>query len=301
MSKVSIVIPSRGERFLTKTVNDLLTKATGDIEIIVSLDGYWPSPYDLPDDPRLTVIHRGSAMGMRRGIMSGVQLSKGEYIMKTDAHCMFAEGFDETLKADCDDNWLVVPRRYSLEPELWERMPKHFIDYHYLDCPFANPAGFQIHGVPWMKMTYERQDKPEYDIDDLMSWQGSMWFMSRKHWDRLGGVSEEGYGSFKQEPQEIGNKTWLGGGRIIINKKTWYAHLHKGSKWGRGYSLGRDEINRGHEYSAAYWMSNTWEDRVHDIEWLIEKFWPVPSWPENWRQILEDWRKNADKSLYTVS
>ena len=42
MSKVSVVIPSRGEQFLAPTVKDVLAKAAGNIEVIAVLDGYWP-------------------------------------------------------------------------------------------------------------------------------------------------------------------------------------------------------------------------------------------------------------------
>ena len=52
MKDVSIIIPARNEVFLQKTVSDLLTKAEGDIEVIVILDGYWPTP-QLIEDTRL--------------------------------------------------------------------------------------------------------------------------------------------------------------------------------------------------------------------------------------------------------
>jgi hypothetical protein len=144
-----------------------------------------------------------------------------------------------------------------------------------------------MHGCIWPERDRERLG---ILIDETMSFQGSMWFMSSKHFRNfLGGMSESGYGGFTQEPQEIGMKTWLGGGKLMVNKKTWYAHLHKGKKYGRGYPQGRDEILRGHEYSARYWMNNQWARRVHDMAWLIEKFNPVPTWAENW---LEDWNKH---------
>jgi hypothetical protein len=38
---VSVIVPSRSERFLVPTVTDLLAKAQGPIEILVVLDGYW--------------------------------------------------------------------------------------------------------------------------------------------------------------------------------------------------------------------------------------------------------------------
>ncbi len=297
MSRVSIIIPSRNEKFLRQTVNSLLSESDGDIEVIVVLDGYWPERMPR-EDKRIHYIHRGTPLGMRRAINSAASIAKGDYLMKCDAHCMFAEGFDEALKADCDDNWLVIPSRYSLDAENWciDNNGKPRRDYHYLCYPDPfkdHDAG--MHGVEWWERGRERVDNPAYNIDDTMSFQGSCWFMSRKHWDWLGGMSEVGYGSFTQEPQEIGNKTWLGGGAIKTNKKTWYAHLHKGKRYGRMWRMGRidqEQIVAGHLYSAIYWMTNSWEDRIHDFEWLIEKFSPVPSWGENWREMFAKWHEH---------
>jgi len=289
MAKVSVIIPARNERFLPETVADIFNKARGEVQVIVTLDGYWPDPI-LPDDKRLVLIHPGNPRGMRWAINSAASIATGDYLMKCDAHCMFDEGFDLKLQADCDDDWIVIPRRYSLDPETWTTRPKTPIDYHYLDCPMTNPEYFQFHGCIWPERARERID-PQYDIDETMSFQGSLWFMSMKHWKRLGRMDEASYGTFSQEPQEIGNKTWLGGGKIMTNKKTWYAHLHKGSQYGRMYPIGKNEVIKGHIHSAEFWMSNSWKDRKYDIEWLIERFSPVPKWPENWVELLENWRK----------
>jgi glycosyltransferase involved in cell wall biosynthesis len=289
MSKVSIIIPSRNELFLFPTVEDIFRKAHGDIEVIVLLDGYWPSPL-LNEHKNLTLIHRGIDRGMRDGINSAASIAKGDYLMKCDAHCMFAEGFDEELKRNCARNWVVVPRRYSLDAERWDiRKEKAPVDYHYLSYPWAKPEEIGMHGEVWKERAETRKD---IMIDDEMSSQGSCWFMTKKHFQRfLGGLSEVGYGRFVQEFQEIGLKAWLGGGEVKINKNTWYAHLHKGKQYGRGYFINKKEMINGAVYSAEYWMQNKWGKRVHDIEWLIDKFWPVPTWMENWREVLQNKRK----------
>jgi len=49
---LSIIIPARNEPFLSNTIKELFSKAKGKIEIIVNLDGYWPTPI-LEDDSRL--------------------------------------------------------------------------------------------------------------------------------------------------------------------------------------------------------------------------------------------------------
>lgn len=288
MAKVSVIIPSRNEQFLGKTVEELISKATGDVSVIVHLDGYWPDP-PLPNHPNLHIIHRSKPRGMRAGINACAQIATGKYLMKVDAHCAFAEGWDEVLQADCDDNWVVIPRRYSLDPDTWEpRLERTPIDYEFLSYPYWKPGHFGLHGTQWRQRGKERFNNPECDIDDNMAFQGSCWFTTRDHfWKRVGGLQEEGYGTFIGEPQEVGMKTWLGGGRLITNKKTWYAHLHKGKRFGRGYSVSRSGLRDGNIYSAVYWMTNAWPERVHDVDWLVEKFWPVPSWPE-------------DRSLWTL-
>ena len=281
---VSVLIPSRNERFLAQTVKDVLAHATGEIEVITNLDGYWQDPYDLPDDKRLTVIHTGKARGMRWGINAAAGVAKGDYLLKCDAHCSFQEGFDEVLKADCEGNWIVIPRRDRLDAENWCRQEtsKPAIDLHFLSCPITNPDGYSMHGHIWPERDRERL---AVEIDETMSFQGSCWFMDRRHFfDRLGGMSEVGYGTFTQEPTEIGMKTWLGGGKIMVNKKTTYLHLHKGKTYGRGWHQDRDEVKAGHLYSARFWMGDEWPERVYDMDWLIDRFAPVPTWPEDWRE-----------------
>lgn len=275
---VSVLIPSRNERFLEPTVKSLLEKATGDIEIVVVLDGYWPDP-PLPSDDRLKLIHFGQARGMRPAINAAAEVARGDYLMKLDAHCLVDEGFDEKLKADCDGDWIVVPRRYSLDAENWCRRTKTPIDAHYLSYPFRPDDGIGgLHGSPWTQRARTRLD---VELDDEMSSQGSCWFMTQKHWQRLGDMEIEKYGNFIQEFQELGLKTWLGGGRVVCNKRTWYAHLHKGKKYGRGYFIGRQEQDRGARFAERYWMLDEWAERKRDLRWLIEKFAPVPTWPED--------------------
>lgn len=283
---ISILIPSRNERFLNNTIKSILDNAVGEIEIIAVIDENWPEK--IIEDKRIIYIHPGSPKGMRNGINAAAAISKGEYLMKVDAHCMFGPGFDKILSENCDDNWVVIPRRKRLDAENWKVMEdgRPDIDYHYLCFPAKDKKhDMGMHGVDWPQRSAERKD-PKYDIDETMSFQGSCWFM-KKSWfiKRMGGsLDEDFYGPFSQEPQEIGLKTWLGGGKVMVNKKTWYAHLHKGQKYGRMYRRTmadeRDIINH-HNLSAKHWMNNEEPGMIHKIDWLVERFWPVPTWPED--------------------
>ncbi len=284
MGKVSVLIPSRGERFLVPTVRDVLANAWGDIEVIVALDGYTCA---LPDDPRIKVIRHEQALGMRACINHAAQLATGEYLLKCDAHVLFAEGYDEVLKADCETNWMVVPRRYSLDAENWtRRLDKSPIDAHYLSYPYIDPhIDTGLHGVPWSQRTRERA---HVLIDEEMSTQGSVWFMYKAHWERIGGMDEGMYGKFYYEPQELGLKTWLSGGAMMCNKRTWYSHLFKGKRYGRGYSMPHGEREKYTPICTAYWMGNQWPQLTRKFEWLVEKFWPIPTWSEGWQARVHE-------------
>jgi glycosyltransferase involved in cell wall biosynthesis len=302
MDKVSIIIPDRnGQPYLQQTIDSLLANAEGDIEVIVVCDGLWPSPL-LTDDPRVSIIYHGTPhnnLGMRESINKGVALSKGKYIFKIDEQCIVDKGYDTKLKADCDDNWIVIPRRYRLDWDAFEidrndsRPP---VDYMYLAYPYERPFDKTcgLHGSEWKERYYERKD---IMIDDTMSWQGSAYFMTRKHWDTtIIELDTEHYGNFTQEAQELGNKTWLSGGRLVVNKNTWYAHGHKGKR-GKGYGFSNEQYKRhmegtekGRLFCIDYWVNNKHLRENPDwktFDWLLEKFQPVPTWPDNWREQIK--------------
>jgi hypothetical protein len=122
------------------------------------------------------------------------------------------------------------------------------------------------------------------EIDDLMTAQGSAWFMPRPYFDRLELLDEASYGTFANEFQEIGLKCWLSGGRVIVNKRTWYAHLHKGKQYGRGYYLSEKTVKQGAEQTRKWFdFRSAWNKQTLPLQWLIEKFWPLPAWPQDWK------------------
>jgi glycosyltransferase involved in cell wall biosynthesis len=271
MAKVSIILPSRNEPYLKNTIDDLLAKAKGEIEIIAILDGWWEDADKFSEDSRVSYIHFSESRGMRAGINAGASMARGEYLLKLDAHCMVGEGYDEILKANMKENWVVVPRRYPLDPENWkieERTDnKYPLDYMYLSR--------DLHGVVWKERDLARKD---IMLDDTMSNQGSCWFMSKKYFEWLELMDEITYGTFWNEFQEIGLKCWLSGGEVKVNKNTWYAHWHKPGSFGRGYKLPEGEKERT-QAMVDKWMSlKMFSKQIHDIKWLVDKFAPVPTW-----------------------
>lgn len=281
MVAVSVVVPSRKEQFLSQTIQDLLDKARGEIEIIVLLEGYWPPGDEINNDPRVRYLHFTTPRGMRGAINAGAAVARGKYLMKCDAHCMFDEGYDVKLAADLEPNWIAVPRRYSLDAEQWEPKSKKAIDYMYLCAP-TDPndyGGPSLHGRTWRDKQNDASLK-EVLIDDLMSAQGSCWFMHRDYFNWLEILDDVNYGHFCFEFQEIGLKCWLSGGRVIRNKKTWYAHLHKGRKYGRGWPLGKSTLRKGAAYSNRWMAGKLWHKQTRDIRAFVHDFEPVPTWDD---------------------
>lgn len=280
---LSIVIPSRNEMFLDNTIRDVLKNATGEIEVFPVVDGYEPDEIIKDDRVHYIRLPKNKEMQKRHGINFAIAQASGDFVMSLDAHCMVAPGFDEVLAKDItEENQVIIPRRNRLDAENWciqtqcdDRPP---IDFEYTMWPlkFDKPG---LHGFRWDARTYEYWDSP---INETMHFQGSCWFMHKTWFYEMGLMQIEGYTGWGQEAEEIGLKTWRAGGKVLTDKNTWYAHLHKGNKYGRGYFQTRHSIDICNKYSFQYWV---YENKDF-YEKFIERFWPVPGWPSDWKQKL---------------
>ena len=286
---ISIVIPSKTEIFLKRTIEDVLEKSTGEIEIFPVLDGYDLAPDEKVEDIRVRYIRlpASNRTQKRHGINKVInELAKGKYVMSLDAHCMLDYGWDEIIVKDLEDDWVAIPRRNRLDAKNWCLQPQADarppIDYEYIMWPGQfDPIGF--HGFKWDARTLKRRD---IKVDDQMEFQGSMWVMHKSWFLKNNFMQIEGFQGWGQEAEELGITTWLSGGRVVTNKNTWYAHLHKGKEYGRMYYLPRSDTRKSLAYAYDYFINNKVPGAVHKFSWFIEKFWPVPGWPDSWQDKL---------------
>ena len=109
--KLSVVIPSWKDPYLQKTIVSLLDRSElgNQLEVIPVMDGY---RQELKRDPRVVILELGKNRGMRGAINAGVRIARGEFIMRTDEHCMFASGYDRILTETCEPDWIVTPKRF---------------------------------------------------------------------------------------------------------------------------------------------------------------------------------------------
>ena len=281
---ITIIIPSKTEIFLKRTIEDVLEKSVGEIEIYPVLDGYDLKDGEKVIDSRVHYIKLPPTRHCkkRHGINKVVnELAKGKYVMSLDAHCMLDYGWDEVLTKDLNENEVVVPRRQRLDAANWCLQPqcdnRPPIDYEYIMWPLKfDPVGF--HGFKWDERTLKRWD---ILIDEVMEIQGSMWVMN-KSWFQRCGFMDLKYQGWGQEGEEIVFTTYKNDGRVIVNKKTWYAHLHKGKEYGRMYFLPKSETRTSYLYCYDYW---TKKQRTFFVK-FIEKFMPIPGWPLDWTKQI---------------
>ena len=261
---LSAIIPSYKDPLLQKTIDSLLENSElGDeLEIIAVMDGYWPEP-QLRGDDRVKIVHLGKNVGMREAINTGVRVSTGKYIMRSDEHCVFGEGFDRVMIGDCKDNWVMTARRYFLDPIKWEIMGKNSVDYEKLKARDIGGGVMKFEGQVW----YERaRNRKEEMIDETMAMQGSCWVMPRKWWDDvIVELDTKNYGTMYQDSHEMIFKTWKAGGKLMVNKNTWFAHKHV--SFPRTHQHSRKDWEAGVKYSYK-----VWKDYYNDE---IRKKWKI--------------------------
>ena len=252
MIKLSCVIPAYRDPYVVPTIGSLLANSElgEQLEIIVVLDGFWPK-FKLPDDPRVRYVHLGRNRGMRGAINAGVSIARGKFLLRSDQHCMFAKGYDRILTRDCRSNWIMTATRYFLDPEKWEVMDLEPVNYEKL----VIQGGKKFAGVRWRERDKEREGKM---IDQTMAMQGSMWVMPKAWWEKvIVELQTEGYGQMYQDSHEIIFKTWKAGGKMVLNKNTWFAHKHR--SFVKGRHEGTKENPSMREESGRYALK-VWRD-----------------------------------------
>ena len=301
---------------LHHTVTNVLANTGEQTELIIVLDGYstqWPK-IPLPVNPRITVVHHRTAIGQRAATNEAARVARGEYVMKLDAHCAIDKDFDTKLLAEFQPDWTVVPRQYNLHVFDWKckkcgertyqspkpaacaqcgsRFHKQVIVWHPTDGT-GKERGVSKGGWKNVVTDFWRFDsnlefqywgalgkRPESqgEIADTMSLLGACWAMRRdRYWD-LGGL-DESYGNWGQMGTEVALKSWLSGGRLVTNKRTWFAHFFRTGGIGFPWPGG------GHKQTAMarckeIWLGDKWPKATRTLDWLVRKFAPVPDWPQ---------------------
>ena len=309
MIGLSVLIPARGEEFLGRTIQDLLENIQGDTEIIAVLDGYLPDP-PLPTSDKVMVIYNPVSVGQRAAANQAAKLAKGKYVMKVDAHCAFDKGLDvKMIEAfgETGDNVTIIPVMRNLHAFDWVCAEGHR-RYQGLSGPCETCGKPTVKDVVWIPKTSpathsfrfdktmhfqyysEYSKRPEVqkgieingvynkDLRETMSIQGSCFMLTKEKWFELD-ICSEHFHSWGQQGVEVACKTWLSGGRVIVNMNTWYAHMFrtKGGDFGFPYSNPQDKVNENRELSRELFQRDKWPLATRKFQWILDKFNP-PDW-----------------------
>lgn len=311
MKELSIIIPSRCEMFLARTVEDLLANIEADTEIIITLDG---APADPPvvDNERVNIIYIKNAVGQREATNLAARLAQGKYLMKVDAHCSFDKGFDRKmldLYKETGDNVTMVPVMRNLWAYDWkcyhcgwktyqgptpekcgscgktDKIRKKMmwvgknnpcsVSYSFDSEPHFQYFEAYKHREPFIT------DKKEKGYTETMSLQGSCFMATRDKYFELK-LSDSDLGNWGNQGIEVALKTWLSGGRVLVNHKTWYAHMFRTQ--GGDFSFpwparGRETRKTKENVKNLFW-NNKYDKAIHPVSWVVEKFMPVNGWDD---------------------
>ena len=312
MTELSVLIPARNEQFLQRTIQDILQHIEGDTEVIAVLDGYWPDP-PIEDHPRVRLIHHEKSIGQRAATNEAARLSTAEYLIKCDAHCAFDQGFDVKMMAAMQDNWTMAPTMRNLHAFDWVCTcgERRYQGPTPTSCPkCSNTTNFE-RDVVWIAKhnpqsnsycfdsephfqyfgAFNKRPEGKGDLTESMSLQGSFFMLTRdKYWDLE--VCDENFGSWGSQGIEVAVKTWLSGGKVMINHNTFYGHMFRtqGGDFGFPYPISGKQVENAKKTAKSLFFENKWPKQVYPLSWLVERFWPVPGWS------IEDLSKLKQKS-----
>lgn len=317
MTDLSVLIPANREMFLAKTIEDLLQNIEANTEIIAVLDSAWDDPKITPHE-RVNVIYTPTTVGQRAATNLAAKLARGKYVAKVDAHCSFDKGFDRKMLEGFKvhgDNVTAVPIMRNLHAFSWKCYSCGHKKYQGPTPSACEKCGskkvrrkmvwqprkgtysqsYSFDAEPHFQYFQEFKHRPEYEegkktgFTESMSLQGSFFMCTRdKYWEL--NLSDENLGSWGNQGIELACKTWLSGGRVLVNHNTWYAHLFRTQ--GGDFSFPYDQSGRGVEKTKK----KTWDfivkgkiaGQIHPVSWLIERFWPVPGWSDDALRQLKD-------------
>lgn len=315
---LSILIPARNEQFVSNTVADILKNKRGKTEIIVGLDGAWADPGipDHPDVRIVYVSEPRGQRGMTNTLCR-LSKAKYVAKTDAHVAFSEGFDVDLIDKIKDHDDWTIIPTLKNLHAFDWKcnkcasrwfqggkpkfckkqagkdnRSPvvpnldcDNTTDFERILVWKPNPlrpssTSFRFDRTLHFQYFNEFKKRPEGqgDVTESMSIQGSFFLLTRKKYWELN-ICDEAHGSWGQQGVEVACKTWLSGGKVMVSHDSWYAHLFRTQEdFGFPYENPASEQEKARIYSRDLWFNDKWDKAIHPLQWLIDRFAPVPDW-----------------------
>ncbi len=236
------------------------------------------------------------------------RLAKTKYVCKLDAHCSIDEGWDlKMLKAfeEVGDDVVMTSTMKNLWAFNWvcECGRSHYQDKGsvctcgktmkkdicWIAKKSPNSTAFCFDSTPHFQYhnAFKAQQKGLYV--ESMSLQGSCFMLTRENWWKFN-ICDEEFGSWGSQGIEVACKFWLSGGRVLVNRDTWYAHMFRTKQaagFGFPYPMSNQQQERAKQYAKDLFFNNKWPLQTRELSWLVERFCP-PGWS---REDVENLKK----------
>lgn len=150
----------------------------------------------------------------------------------------------------------------------------------------------------WKHRPAYEKDKNETGLTETMSLQGSCFMLTReKYWEL--NICDEDFGGWGSQGIEVAAKTWLSGGRVLVNHNTWYAHMFRtqGGDFSFPYPMSGKQQKNAQKYARSQFFEGKWEGQKKPLSWLVKKFWPVKGWEDEDLKKLLDLEKKDNLVL----
>ena len=244
--------------------------------------------------------------------------------MKLDGHCSWDEGCDiKMLEAfkETGDNTTMVPIMRNLwafdwncqdcnwkkyqgpTPEKCEQCGSIKIRRKLMWIAKNNPqsTSYCFDSEPhfqyfedWKHRPQYIKDKKEKQLTETMSLQGSCFMCTRKRYWQLK-ICDEELGNWGNQGIEVAVKSWLSGGSVLCNHKTWYAHMFRtqGGDFSFPYPQSGNAVHKTKQKVKELLWSNRWPYQKYSLSIVIEHFWPIPGWDD---RALSELKNNELKT-----
>lgn len=173
---ISIIIPAYNEQeYLNKTIDNFLSTAKGDVEVVVILNGY-----DQKVDKRAKVLRYKDNLGERVAMNTAVHIAEGEYLLRIDGHCDADEGWDiKMLEVFKDKPKAIAVAVLTAVDKKWKRIKGHYYGFCNL--------------LPTMeeKHNHERNNAKNHEpIEHNMAFTGCGFLIRKDFYWEIGGADE---------------------------------------------------------------------------------------------------------------
>lgn len=212
---VSVIIPAfNEEKWLARTIQNIFGTASGEIEVIVVLNGCLH-----PVDPRAKIIRNQENEGERVAMNQAAEVATGTHLLRIDAHCDFSpKGWDQMMEEVTGPRDMTQAVLTAVDKS-WNRLKGH----RYERCRLLPNYEAKWEKPNLAPLGAVHRDPYGYCIPNMSS--TGCGFMLRKEFYTLIGGADESYPKMGAIGEEFSVKTWMFRGKVQTRTDVIIGHI----------------------------------------------------------------------------